>query len=806
MIEHVNILAADTIERSLEFANVPAGWSGVLGVVVLSVCLLAAGLLYRFEQRAGAPPRVRGSLAALRCTVILLLAAIWMEPVLATYIHRRNEAWTLVLVDGSASMGLQDRYRDPADAERVSAVLAGAETGGAPNITRWDLARTVLNADGGRLLNDLAESNPVQLYRFGDSLQPLGQATPTSQPNAGTTGPPDAPASDIGRAVRGAVESLGGKPVAGIVVLSDGRFNRGEPVEVVGRYARDKRIPIYTVGIGDASPPRNAAIGGVEAPSNVFVEDPFKITAHVRAEGLDGETLVVELLERRPGEEAVRSLERRSVPVPAGGQPAPIVFSHQIAESAEKTLIARVLPREDETLTDDNSREVTVRALANRMRVLLVAGAPSWEYRYLARLLERDATIDVSCWLQSADEDAVRDGNTVIDHFPREPDELRAYDCIVLIDPEPDDFDPGWTSRVEEHITNDGSGLLYVAGRKNTPRFAHHPNPQTLLELLPVAIDPGEADLILNELGHFQRVAWAVSVPPAVANHPVLAMSDDPRDSAEIWAKLDGVYWHYPVRREKPVATVLLRHANPAMRNAYGNHVLLATQFVGSGRTGFLGFDSTWRWRRYGDEYFNRFWIQLLRHLVEGKLLGGQRRGFIQVERDRTGVGEAVMVEARLLDARYQPLEQPDVRAAVSVDGEAVDTIHLAAQPNRPGWFRGQLIPTRIGTHALQIDLPADDGAPVAVRGEIRVGRPDLEFRNTTLDRESLTLLAERSAGGRFLHIDEAARLPSLIPSKTTTLVLTGQPVSLWDRWWTFAILVGLLGIEWALRKRFHLL
>ena len=34
-------------------------------------------------------------------------------------------------------------------------------------------------------------------------------------------------------AVRQAVESQGGAPISGVIVISDGRFNHGEPAEVV---------------------------------------------------------------------------------------------------------------------------------------------------------------------------------------------------------------------------------------------------------------------------------------------------------------------------------------------------------------------------------------------------------------------------------------------------------------------------------------------------------------------------------------------------------------------------------------------
>lgn len=850
MVSWRNILAAVNVERRLEFARLPGGWSAFAAIVVLVLLLGAVGFFYAHEQRSGASARVRRLLAGLRCAVILLLAIVWLEPIVATYLHRRSEAVTLVLLDSSASMSLPDQYSEPAESVRVRKVLDDFGSRMLP-ASRWDLLQYLLGRDGGRVLEELATHNTVRVVRFGDAPALLGQldvetssrsAAPRQnrRTDGGQTGShdntasvtlvseeaatdvnpqvsalrqalsavqADMPVTDLGRAVRQAVESVGSNPVAAIVVMSDGRFNHGEPVEVIAQYARDKRIPIHAVGIGDPSPPRNAAVAAIEAPPNVFVEDPFKITAHLRTEGLDGESLTVELLERQPGQETSRALATQQIEIPPGGQVPPLVFNHQIGEAAEDRLAVRILPHQSETIADDNTREVTVRALANKMRVLLVAGAPNWEYRYVSRLLERDKTADVSCWLQSADERAVRDGNTIIDHFPREPDELADYDCIVLFDPNPGDINTSWSAEVESLVSERGCGLLYVAGRKFTPRLVHEPGSRALLDLLPVVFDPGAADLVLNELGHFQRADWPAALPPAAVGHAVLAMSDRPEDTVEIWSRLGGVFWHYPVRREKPVATVLLRHSNPAMHNAYGSHVLLASQFIGAGRTGYLGFDSTWRWRRYGDQYFNRFWIQLLRHMVEGKLLSGQRRGFIQAERAETGVGEPAVIEARLLDANFQPLDRPEVQATITLEGRPAGRLTLQVQPNRPGWYRGQFVPMQTGTHTIRIDLPADREADrVSIRGELKAGRPDLEFRNASLDRDALETLSARSAGGRYLHVDEVDQLAELIPSKVTTLVISGQPTSIWDRWWTMLALVLLLTTEWFIRKRVHLL
>ncbi len=804
-----NILAADTIDRRLEFAHLPQGWAAVGSVVLLLLLTGAVVTLYRFETRSGVSPRTRFILAGLRCLVVLLLAAIWLEPVLATYITRRIESQTLVLLDQSASMSVKDRYPDAAEAERVRRVL-GSGGNGVGEASRAEIVQHVLSSDGERLLREMAGANPVRLYGFGDRLSDLGtvagdaQAVATSQPQEAP--PASQPATDIGRAVRQAVEAQSGSPISAVVVISDGRFNQGEPAEVIGRYARSRKIPIHAVGVGDPAPPRNLSITAVEAPPNVFVKDPFRVVAHVRAQGIENAAVRIELLEGRAGATA-SVVDTKQATVSSGGRVEPVVFNRQLEQAAEVELTVRIEPAAGETLVEDNQKQATVRALDAKMRVLLVAGAPSWEYRYLSRLLTRDATVNVSCWLQSADENSVRDGNTIIDHFPRTQEELFQYACIILMDPKPGDFDPDWAALVESLVSTTGGGLLYVAGRQNTPRFAHDAMARPVMELLPVAIDPNESDLIINELGHFQSTPWPFTLAPDATGSPVLSLSDQPGESAQVWSRLPGVYWHYPVRREKPAATVFLRHSSPRMRNSYGGHVLLATQFFGSGRTGYLGFDSTWRWRRFGDRYFNRFWIQLIRHMVEGKLLVGQERGMVQVEREKYAVGEPVTIEARLMDPQHLPLKQEQTQATVRVDGKTDRRVVLSAQPNRPGWYRGQLIAAETGKHVIEIELPgAEAGSRGSVRGEFEVGQPDLEFRQPELDRASLQTLASQSAGGRYLDIDEIGQLPSLIPSRTTTLVLTGQPTTLWDRWWMFLLLVGLLAAEWAIRKQVRLL
>lgn len=805
------LLADTTTEHRLELARLPSHWWALLSLVLLAGLLYAVIWLYRHEARGSASPRRRAGMAVPRCLVLAILAVLWLQPTLATYLHRTIESRTLVMLDGSASMQLADAYPDAAEAARVRKFLASDRSGTATAATSGRIRRDVLQdlvleRNGQQWLRDLAARNRVELYRYGDEPKRLGTFASTSSRTA--TAPADeagAPVTDLGRATRQAVDEAGAAPIAAVIVLGDGGINHGESVDTIARFIRARNVPIFAVGIGDPTPAQNIRIGEVVAPANAFVNDPFTITAHLSAQGIRDGPLAVELIDATSGERVVASA---TADIGGDGRAEPVVFRHQADRAGTFTYVVRAAPLPGELVTDDNSRHVAVRILERRMRVLLVAGSPQWDFQYVARLLERDRSVDVSCWLQSADIDAVREGTTVITELPRKPDQLFPYDVVALFDPQPRDFDPAWCELAQQLVSGNGGGLLYAAGPKYTARFFAEPDCRGITEMLPVIPDP-EAGILLNQLGHFQPQAWPITIPPTATGHPVLAQADNTADNAVTWKRLTGVYWHYPVRREKPLATVLMRHSNPRMANAYGEHVLLATQFFGAGRTGFLAFDSTWRWRRYGETYFNRFWIQLLRHLMEGRLLGGSRRGIILTDRESFVAGEPIMLSARLLDGNYLPLDAPEVSLSADAENGGETTVLLQAESGRPGWFRGRFIPTQVGRVQFRISLPTAPGTPPeVVSHRVQIVRPNRETLHPQADPDRLRSLAEQSPGGRYVNLDEVDSIPDLIEDRNASLVITGTPILLADRyrWPLMATLLALLAAEWILRKRARLL
>lgn len=806
----------DEEEFVTELRHVPEGWIAVGAIALVAMLCWLVAWMYRTEGRRGASPRVRTLLAILRCAVVVTLAVILLEPVRVRILRRWVDSYTVLLVDASSSMDLTDRYRDAATASRVNRAMNRTES---EPTRRIDLVQRLLGADNRAFLRGLADNNRVVFYTFGDepSLRATIQATrETPGEVPGDAKAADAPvgvdrvsldlpatgsATNIERALRRAVDSLGSAPVAGVIFLSDGGFNQGASAEDTARFARDRRLPLYVVGVGDPSDPQNVRVTEVVAPPNAFQRDPFSITARLASEGIDGQTLEVRLRERdASGGGEGRVVETRQATVGPGGAIPPIGFERRQSRVGRFVYEVEVPMFDGESVADDNARQTTVNVIDSRTRVLIVAGGPSWDYRFVSRLLERDQTFDVSCWLQSADLAAVRDGTTVIDHLPVTAEELYAYDVVVLLDPDREELDENWCRLVDTLVTDYGGGLLYGAARMRTPELMRDRTLKPLVDLLPVTLDP-ESDIVLNEIGHYQLSPSPMEIADTAFGHPVMQIAGDSTGSKLAWQGMDDIYWHFPVLREKPAATVLMRDADPKMRNSYGGHVLAAVQYVGAGRTGFLAFDGSWRWRRKDSKVFDQFWVRLLRYLAEGKLLGGTKRGTLLTESDEFSLGAAVTVSARLLDAQYKPLTRDQVTARFEVEGERGDVV-LSAQAERPGWFEGRFVPDRTGSFRLSLLMPdATAREPVEITKEIRVSRPNIEILRPQMDRAGLMALAEQSHGGRYFEVDEASQLPGLIPDLHEEIPIRSRPTTLWDNWKMLAFLMTLLGVEWGVRK-----
>jgi hypothetical protein len=688
---------------------------------------------------------------------------------------------------------------------------------------RGEVVERLLRADNGRLIRQLAGGARVRVMSFADVVRlrraiAVEQFTESNTPpgsvdddsaaerNADPV-PPLTPAgrvTDLSRAVRESLRSLSGHPIAGVVLLTDGQHTEGDDPLRAAKLAHETGVPLFPVGIGDPAKPRNLKIAELWAPESVFREDPFTIAAVIANEGFDEVTVQVELLRRMAGADAEEGAERviDSKTIELDGSPTQQVnFQFRPDLAGEQLISVRVAPMREELLDQDNARSVSVQVLSDQARVLLLAGGPSWEYRMVSTLLERDRTTDLSCWLQTLDPQMRQEGNTVIDALPRSVEALFDYDVVLLFDPDPAQLQGDWIALLERFVGEHAGGLLWLSGPQHTARFFTYDQTRELAHLLPVEIG-GLPDVESLVMTHTR--AWPLRLSATGADHPMLRLHDDPQVNRSMWEALPGIFWSFASDGTKPGAQVLIEHTDPRLAPGGQGRPLLVVGQYGPGRVAFMGFSGTWRWRKLGEHYFDQFWIRTVRYLMEGRRLGTQKRGLIATDREVYPLGEPMRITARLYDASFNPMQGDSVAATLS-QGSETQPIELRAVTNQPGRYEAVVMTRRLGLNEISITLAGGAGVPVRLTRQVNVELPKVEFSDARLNRSLLEEMATRS-GGRYFSVDQLDELPGAVGRRPQTLILPGRPIELWDNPMLILVLVGLLSIEWAVRKAFRLM
>ena len=110
--------------------------------------------------------------------------------------------------------------------------------------------------------------------------------------------------------------------------------------------------------------------------------------------------------------------------------------------------------------------------MEERSKVLLIAGGPTREYRFLRNMLYRDKDIEVHVHLQTGDVGISQESDDILLDLPAIADELFVYDCIVAFDPDWLQLDEIQIELVERWVSEKAGGLIVVAGPVFTPEWS----------------------------------------------------------------------------------------------------------------------------------------------------------------------------------------------------------------------------------------------------------------------------------------------------------------------------------------------
>lgn len=724
-------------------------------------------------------------LIGLRVAALLLLLLALAGPVLSRLRISNRAAVCAVVLEDSGSMQIRD-----ADGDTLQ--------------SRWSAA-LAMAARVDSVLGRLDPAVRTVMLR-GNGIAPIRELAPRDTPPA----EPSARGTDLENLRRQAADHLAGQPVAAMVMISDGQetnTRRGTRPGSGHRLAGK----LFVIGVGDAAGPPDRLLKDLRYPDTAYVGDqitvefavdhrylaggkrmgPQRITARLTADG------------KPVAEKTVTSAEKL----------VPFVMSFSPAGEGVQTYELSVDTLDNERFPANNKASLAINVRRQRARVLLLAGMPDWDVRFLAQAAAEEQRVALSV-VYPAQGGLVFADSLVPWVSPAAAAGWLAWDAVVLT---------GWTGELARlpwpalaQAVEQGLGLLVTAGSSSGPGGGPvpMPPPSGLADILPVGTDNWR---------WFQGPLFA-SVPAAAVSHSLLGglgrasgAGGQMKGGLTTLPPLSQVAGVHPL----PGSEVLLTAGKPGDTASAQARCLLAVGVRGRGRVVWFGGRPLWElafWERAGQkpggtdsqEHAGR---HLLRDMLVWTVEGNTESGLeLSGHQNSFQAGEPIRLGATWRDMRGQPVGARRLNLILRggvADSLAERTYELRPAPDQPGSFAVELPPQPAGRYGIQL-VGAGEPPVQGKREDLVVLDNDIEKTQVRMDRRRLTQLAA-SDGGRLYEAGVAADRQNLW-ADLGAVTWRGDRVELRRRldirsgWPLLVVVVILLGIEWYLRRRHGLL
>lgn len=729
----------------------PLPWWAVSLVVVAAAAL--AWLAYR---RFSAWPARRWVLTGLRFLTLLVLVVVLMRPVVHHTGPDGRDMVVPILVDTSRSMAIED-------VDGRSRIEHAREF----------IVRELLPALG---------SFQVEVLSFGENV---ASATPESLSAV-------ARRTDVGGALTAVQERYRGRPVAGIVLISDGGdTGAGKDVTAPG-----STLPaVFPFGVGAADAGGDREVLSVTAAETVL--DGSRVDLDVaavsgRAEG----PIELRLLENG------RPREVRHVRVPVGGGPIREIFQVSPPAGAATIYTIELPPAAGELVPENNSRSVLVQPRARTRRVLLVEGAPGFEHSFLKRALLGDRGLEVDSVVRKGKNEQGADtyyvqatrgrGAALANGYPADAAALFTYDAIAFANVTGEQLTTAQLDATRDFVSRRGGGLIVLGAQSFLSRGL---GGTAVDDVLPVELSR-RADT--SGAAANSRGANRVALTDAGRQHPITRLGGSDEESRKRWDGLPALAAAASLGTARPGASVL------ATTSAAGaSRPLIAVQRYGEGRSMVFTGEASWRWRMMlpsSDRSYETFWRQSVRWLALGAT-----DPVAVFPAAAAGVGEPVVIRTAVRDATFTSIRDAEVQVQLSgPDGRMVEArAALEAGDSGAELFAATFTPEQPGLYRVGVTARRGREEVGAASSTLLVGGADVEMAQPRLNTAVLERLASET-GGQM--IDAGAFGPTLAALQTAApAAALAARRDLWHSAWSLLLIISLLAAEWLLRRRWGL-
>lgn len=708
------------------YEDIQISLSYSIAYLLIAIILIAAYSYYVYRYTI--PPIDKFKkflLTALRTLALLVLCLILFEPVLNLGSKLILEPNNLVFIDNSRSIKIDD------GTDRSSKVK--------------------------KIINDFSayssESN-LTFYEFGNKVRSISvDSLDIINFSDGATN-----LQEIFNSVKKSDKNL-----ASLTIITDGVITSGSNPYYD---AINLGIPVFTIGIGDTSQRKDVSLKKILHNDFIYAETPTTIIATISNKGFEDESVTASLYENN------KFISQQTVILSSAGVQN-VSFNYTAQTSGEKKLSIQLSTLKNEFTTENNKQVFYVKALSNKIKVLLLASSPSADLTFIKNALKRDENIEVKSIVQlSRDKFSDKLNYQTID----------SADVLFLI---------GFPSEATpEELLN--RVILKIKDDK-VPYFLTFSAGISISKLSRFGND---IPFILNQNFSGYREVQP-NILPEQSTNPILQHPD--KNFIDSWNNLPPVLQPNIIFIPRVESKIL---AQIKVNNSVINSpLILSNNFSGKRSISVLAKD-IWKWKLQvapkGLDLFDSFIVNSLRWLKAGE---DQKLVRIKTSKKNFSQGERIEFTGEVFDESLTPISDAGIKIIISSQKNKYET---DMQNVGPGLYEGSILINETGDFSFSAEALTDGRILGKDNGSFNIGEIDIEMVNPVMNYAFLNLMAN-DTGGEFYLPDNYSlllkKLKELKINSSKEKVVTSE-ISLWSDKWILIIAVLLFSLEWFIRKR----
>ncbi len=544
--------------------------------------------------------------------------------------------------------------------------------------------------------------------------------------------------------------------IASITLISDGIINEG-----TNSYSNFEKlnIPIFTIAIGDTTRPSDISVKKVSYNKLIYINKTTEIKSIIRNTNLAGRKVFVSLYD----DSGV--LAKEQIRLNENGINS-ITFNYEPLSIGKQRLMIKTSQLSEEVTHENNSYPFILDVLNDKIKVLLVAGAPSSDLSIITQSMLKNENIKLSKIIQIAPNKFLdkKDNTTKLD----------SADIILLLD-----FPTATTpTKLLREVQNT------LANRK--PFFL----------LLSQSVDYVKLNSLKDQLPFsatkFSKNKMLVQAEIKSYNNTILRNGKD-------WSKLPPIYMNASELVLKPGTTILAVGKN---RKQNSQLPLLFSSNVASSRSIVLNGFNFWKWNLQPDNSVNTLFDRFISNAIKWLFANNnQKRIFVNTSKDIYNSNESIDFIGNAYDESLSPRD--DATFDIKISSKNFEkTLKLVS--TQKGKYEGTTNISQPGNfnYSANISLPGEQSK--IVTGKFAIAEINLENINFVLNSNYLKFISNITSGKSFDVKDYSNLFEELnkLSERKTKNKIVEKKYSIWTNEWILVLIVLLLAFEWLIRKK----